>query len=292
MAVVENTLIVRSQSPLREAMHAFRQSWTGMLGIVILALIVIFTYIGPILYPVDPFDIVWAPMTPPGVAAVAPLGTDYLGRNILAGLIHGGSATLYVGIVAGIITITIGVLIGALAGFCRGAVDEILMRLTEFFQVVPALLFAMVLVALFTPTIYVIAFAIGFVSWPATARMARAEVLRIRELEYVNAARVVGARNRKIIWQVILPNAFAPLIGSATLTIGTAMLFEAALSFLGLGDPNVFSWGLMIGEGREYIFDSWWAVTFSGLMIFLAVLGFSLVGDGLNNAFDPKLRER
>ena len=284
--------IVQSQSPWREAIRAFRQSWAGMLGLFILILVILFTYVGPFLYHVDPFEIVWAPLTAPGESEQAPLGTDYLGRDILAGLIHGGSATLYVGLVAGIITITIGILVGAFAGFYRGAVDEILMRITEFFQVLPALLFAMVLVTLFTPTIYVVALAIGIVSWPTTARLTRAEFLRIRNLEYVNAARSIGARNRRIIWRVILPNALAPLIVAATLTVGIAILFEAGLSFLGLGDPNVFSWGLMIGAGREYILDGWWVVTFPGFMIFLTVLGFSLVGDGLNDAFNPKLRER
>ncbi|WP_340150861.1 ABC transporter permease [uncultured Sneathiella sp.] len=293
MAAVDNSIqIVQSQSPLREAVHAFRQSWAGMLGILILILVILFTFVGPVFYPVDPFEIVWAPLTPPGVAEQAPLGTDYLGRDILAGLVHGGSATLYVGLVAGLITITIGILVGAFAGFYRGFVDEFLMRVTEFFQVLPALLFAMVLVTLFSPTIYVIALAIGIVSWPTTARLTRAEFLRIRGLEYVNAARSIGARNQRIIWRVILPNALAPLIVAATLTVGIAILFEAGLSFLGLGDPNVFSWGLMIGAGREYILDGWWVVTLPGFMIFLTVLGFSLVGDGLNDAFNPKLRER
>ncbi|WP_339635408.1 ABC transporter permease [uncultured Sneathiella sp.] len=293
MAAVDNSIqIVQSQSPLREALRAFRQSWAGMLGILILILVILFTFAGPFFYPVDPFEIVWAPLTPPGTAEQAPLGTDYLGRDILAGLIHGGSATLYVGLAAGFITITIGILIGAFAGFYRGMVDELLMRVTEFFQVLPALLFAMVLVTLFSPTIYVIALAIGIVSWPTTARLTRAEFLRIRNLEYVNAARSIGARNQRIIWRVILPNALAPLIVAATLTIGIAILFEAGLSFLGLGDPNVFSWGLMIGAGREYILDGWWVVTLPGFMIFLTVLGFSLVGDGLNDAFNPKLRER
>lgn len=293
MAVIENSQeIVQSQSPWREAARAFRQSWAGMLGIFILILVILFTFVGPFFYPVDPFEIIWAPLTPPGVSERAPLGTDYLGRDILAGLIHGGPATLYVGLVAGIITITIGILVGAFAGFYRGLVDEVLMRITEFFQVLPALLFAMVLVTLFTPTIYVVSLAIGIVSWPTTARLTRAEFLRIRNLEYVNAARSIGAKNRRIIWRVILPNALAPLIVAATLTVGIAILFEAGLSFLGLGDPNMFSWGLMIGAGREYILDGWWVVTLPGVMIFLTVLGFSLVGDGLNDAFNPKLRER
>ncbi|MEP3247641.1 MAG: ABC transporter permease [Sneathiella sp.] len=292
MAVTDTPSLPKSQHPLIEAMRAFRQSWAGVFGLVLLLAVIFMALAGPYIYAVDPFEIVWAPLTPPGESEAAMLGTDYLGRDILAGLVHGGAATLYVGLSAGFITITIGILVGALAGFYGGAVDEALMRVTEFFQVLPALLFAMVLVTLFTPSIFVVSAAIGIVSWPTTARLTRAEFLRIRSLEYVKAARSIGAKNGRIIWRVILPNALAPLIVSATFTIGVAILFEAGLSFLGLGDPNAFSWGLMIGSGREHILDAWWTVTLPGIMIFLAVLGFSLVGDGLNDAFNPKLRER
>ncbi len=292
MAVTDTPSLPKSQHPLIEAMRAFRQSWAGVFGLILLLAVIFMALAGPYIYAVDPFEIVWAPLTPPGESEAALLGTDYLGRDILAGLVHGGAATLYVGLSAGFITITIGILVGALAGFYGGAVDEALMRVTEFFQVLPVLLFAMVLVTLFTPSIFVVSAAIGIVSWPTTARLTRAEFLRIRSLEYVKAARSIGARNGRIIWRVILPNALAPLIVSATFTIGVAILFEAGLSFLGLGDPNAFSWGLMIGSGREHILDAWWTVTLPGIMIFLAVLGFSLVGDGLNDAFNPKLRER
>ncbi len=292
MAVTDTPSLPKSQHPLIEAMRAFRQSWAGVFGLILLLAVIFMALAGPYIYAVDPFEIVWAPLTPPGESEAALLGTDYLGRDILAGLVHGGAATLYVGLSAGFITITIGTLVGALAGFYGGAVDEALMRVTEFFQVLPALLFAMVLVTLFTPSIFVVSAAIGIVSWPTTARLTRAEFLRIRSLEYVKAARSIGARNGRIIWRVILPNALAPLIVSATFTIGVAILFEAGLSFLGLGDPNAFSWGSMIGSGREHILDAWWTVTLPGVMIFLTVLGFSLVGDGLNDAFNPKLRER
>lgn len=292
MSASEIHSVPKSQHPLVEAARAFRQSWAGVLGLILLIAIIFMAFAGPHIYGVDPFEIVWAPLTPPGEAETAPFGTDYLGRDILAGLLHGGAATLYVGLSAGLITITIGILVGAFAGFYGGAVDEMLMRVTEFFQVLPALLFAMVLVTLFTPSIFVVSAAIGVVSWPTTARLTRAEFLKIRNLEYVKAARSIGAKNQRIIWRVILPNALAPLIVSATLTIGVAILFEAGLSFLGLGDPNAFSWGLMIGSGREHILDAWWTVTLPGVMIFITVLGFSLVGDGLNDAFNPKLRER
>ena len=281
-----------AESPAREAWRMFRRNIPALVGVFILAVIILLTLYGQFFYTGDAFDIVWAPHERPGVTPEFPLGTDYLGRDLVAGLLTGGGATLAVGATAAMITMIIGITFGALAGFYGGWVDNLLMRITEFFQVLRALLFAMVLVTLFSPSLFTIAMAIGVVSWPQTARLTRAEFLKIKELEYVTAARAIGAKNKRIIWKVILPNAMPPLIVSATLTIGVAILFEAGLSFLGLGDPNVMSWGLMIGAYREYILDAWWPVTFPGLAIFFTVFAVSLIGDGLNDAFNPKLRER
>ena len=281
-----------AESPAREAWRMFRRNIPALVGVFILAVIIMLTLYGQLFYTGDAFDVVWAPHERPGVTPEFPLGTDYLGRDLVAGLLTGGGATLAVGATAAMITMIIGITFGALAGFYGGWVDNLLMRITEFFQVLPALLFAMVLVTLFSPSLFTIAMAIGVVSWPQTARLTRAEFLKIKELEYVTAARAIGAKNKRIIWKVILPNAMPPLIVSATLTIGVAILFEAGLSFLGLGDPNVMSWGLMIGANREYILDAWWPVTFPGLAIFFTVFAVSLIGDGLNDAFNPKLRER
>ena len=281
-----------AESPAREAWRMFRRNIPALVGVFILAVIILLTLYGQLFYTGDAFDVVWAPHERPGVTPEFPLGTDYLGRDLVAGLLTGGGATLAVGATAAMITMIIGITFGALAGFYGGWVDNLLMRITEFFQVLPAILFAMVLVTLFSPSLFTIAMAIGVVSWPQTARLTRAEFLKIKELEYVTAARAIGAKNKRIIWKVILPNAMPPLIVSATLTIGVAILFEAGLSFLGLGDPNVMSWGLMIGANREYILDAWWPVTFPGLAIFFTVFAVSLIGDGLNDAFNPKLRER
>lgn len=283
---------LQAQSPAREAWRMFRRNIPALAGVAILSIIILATAYGTFLYGGDPFEIVWAPHEAPGVEPAFPLGTDYLGRNLVAGLLSGGGPTLAVGATAAAITMVIGITLGALAGYYGGWVDNLLMRVTEFFQVLPALLFAMVLVTLFSPSLATIAIAIGVVSWPQTARLTRAEFLRIKELEYVTAARAIGAGNGRIIWHLILPNAAPPLVVSATLTVGVAILFEAGLSFLGLGDPNVMSWGLMIGANREYILDAWWPVTFPGLAIFLTVFSVSLIGDGLNDAFNPKLRER
>lgn len=288
---IKSLAIPKPPSQSKEALKVFCRNPSAVFGFILLLIIILTSVFGPILMSVDPFEIIGPPMEPPG-SEFAILGTDYLGRDILNGLIYGGRATLLVGIVAAFLSVVIGIVVGALAGYYGGIVDEILMRITEFFQVLPSLLFAMVLVTLFSPTLWTISIAIGVVSWTNTARLARGEFLRLKRLDYILAERVIGAQSSRIIWKVILPNAIAPLIVSATLAIGTAILFEAGLSFLGLGDPNMMSWGLMIGNSRPYILIAWWAVTFPGIAIFLTVLAVSMIGDGLNDAFNPRLRER
>ncbi len=277
--------------PLSEAARMFARNPTAVAGLALLGLILAVSILGPLLIPGDPFEIVTAPLTPPG-SPDAWLGSDYLGRDVLTGLIHGGRATLLVGAVAALLSVLIGITVGALAGFYGGTVENVLMRATEFFQVLPTLLFAMVITTLFSPTLLSITLAIGVVSWPNTARLTRGEFLKFREVEFVRAERSIGAGNARLIWRVILPNVLPPLIVSATLAVGSAILFEAGLSFLGLGDPNLMSWGLIIGSNRQYVLAAWWAVTFPGLAIFLTVLAVSLVGDGLNDALNPRLRER
>lgn len=290
--ITEATAMPEATSPAKEAWRAFGKNKPAMAGTIMFAAILAFVFYGTFIFSGDPFDIVWAPFTPAFEETEFFFGTDYLGRSLMAGLLTGGGPTLAVGAAAALITVIIGIAVGAIAGFFGGWIDDLLMRITEFFQVLPALLFAMILVTLFSPSLVTIALAIGVVSWPQTARLTRAEFLKIRELEYVTAARAIGARNNRIMWKVILPNALPPLIVSATLTVGVAILFEAGLSFLGLGDPNTMSWGLMIGANREYILEAWWPVTFPGLFIFFTVFSISLIGDGINDAFNPKLRER
>ena len=282
---------IKAQSPLSEAWDMFKRNHAAMAGLVVLILIVFGAIFGPYLYPGQPFEMVWAPFSPPGVDGFL-LGTDYLGRDLLAQIIHGARVTLLIGLSAAIVTVVIGVTIGALAGFYRGMVEEALMRFTEFFQVLPTLLFSMVIVALFGASLPMITLAIGIVSWTAVARITRSEFLRIRELEYVMASRASGASGLKLMFRVILPNALPPIIVQSALMVGSAILFEAGLSFLGLTDPNVISWGQVIGSNRQYILESSFTVTIPGLAIFITVLAISLVGDGLNDALNPKLRQR
>ena len=283
--------LIESEHPFVEFLRMYVGNYAAVVGFIIFVAIILSAFLAPIIFPNDPFEIVWVPLSPPGTEGY-PLGTDNLGRDLLVGIAYGSRATLAVGGAAAAITLVIGLTIGSLAGYYRGWVDEVLMRITEFFQVLPPLLLAMVLVTLFSPTLTTVAIAIGVVSWTGVARLARAEFMRIRELEFIKAARSIGSRDRRIIWLVILPNALPPLIVNAALTVGVAILFEAALSFLGLSDPNIMSWGKLIGDNRDYLLDAPWTVTIPGVAIFLTVLAMSLIGDGLNDAFNPKLRER
>ena len=283
--------LIAARHPFIEAWQTFCRNHAAMTALGVLSLIILGAIFGPILYPIDPFDMVWSPFSPPGVDGFI-LGTDYLGRDLLAAIIHGARVSILIGLSAAFMSVFIGVTVGAIARFYRGWVEEVLMRITEFFQVLPTLLFSMVIVALFGSSLLIITFSIGIVSWTAVARITRSEYLRIRELEYVMASRASGSTDAKLIFKVILPNALPPIIVQAALMVGSAILFEAGLSFLGLTDPNVVSWGQVIGSNRQYILDASYTVTIPGIAIFVTVLCISLVGDGLNDALNPKLRQR
>ena len=277
--------------PVKEIFQTFFKSYSAVTGLVILIVIAVMGFIGPLFYPTDPFDMVWMPFSPPGADGFL-LGTDYLGRDILSQIINGARVSIAIGFSAALVSCFIGVGIGSFAGFYGGWVEETLMRITEFFQVLPTLLFAMVIVALFGSSVLSITLAIGAVSWASVARITRSEFLRIKELDFVLASRSSGSNNMALIFRVILPNAAAPIIVQSALLVGAAITFEAGLAFLGLSDPNVISWGQVIGSNRVYILDATYTVTFPGIAIFITVLAISLVGDGLNDALNPKLRSR
>ena len=277
--------------PVKEIFQTFFKSYSAVTGLVILIGIAVMGFIGPLFYPTDPFDMVWMPFSPPGADGFL-LGTDYLGRDILSQIINGARVSIAIGFSAALVSCFIGVGIGSFAGFYGGWVEETLMRITEFFQVLPTLLFAMVIVALFGSSVLSITLAIGAVSWASVARITRSEFLRIKELDFVLASRSSGSNNMALIFRVILPNAAAPITVQSALLVGAAITFEAGLAFLGLSDPNVISWGQVIGSNRVYILDATYTVTFPGIAIFITVLAISLVGDGLNDALNPKLRSR
>ena len=277
--------------PVKEIFLTFLKSYSAVTGLMILVGIAVMGFVGPLFYPTDPFDMVWMPFSPPGADGFL-LGTDYLGRDILSQIINGARVSIAIGFSAALVSCFIGVGIGSFAGFYGGWVEETLMRITEFFQVLPTLLFAMVIVALFGSSVLSITLAIGAVSWASVARITRSEFLRIKELDFVLASRASGSNNLALIFRVILPNAAAPIIVQSALLVGAAITFEAGLAFLGLSDPNVVSWGQVIGSNRIYILDATYTVTIPGIAIFITVLAISLVGDGLNDALNPKLRSR
>jgi peptide/nickel transport system permease protein len=261
---------------------------SGLTGLVILAIAVAVALVGPWLFPSSPWRMVQRPFLPPFTLATVPLGTDALGRDVFAGLIYGARVSLLVGLVSTVMALIVGVPLGAVAGYFGGRIDDALMRFTEFFQTIPSFALAIVLVAILQPSITSIVAAIAIVSWPPVARLVRGEVLSLRTREYVQAAIVTGQSHGWIIWREILPNALSPVIVLASLMVATAILLESSLSFLGLGDPNLISWGYMVGAGRTVIRQAWWITVFPGVAILVSVLGLNLIGEGLNDALNPR----
>jgi len=271
----------------------FAQNRGALVGLIILWAIIAMALLAPVLFPDSPWRMVQRPFLAPFEQPGFWLGTDTMGRNVASGLMHGAWVSLLIGLVSTMVALAIGVPIGALAGYYGGLVDDGLMRFTEFFQTIPNFALAIVLVAIMQPSVTSIVLAIAIVSWPPVARLVRAEFLSLRHREYVEAARLVGQSNLTIILRQILPNTLSPIIVLASLMVATAILLESALSFLGLGDPNVMSWGYMIGAARTVIRQAWWLSFFPGVAILLTVLALNLVGEGLDDALNPKLaRER
>lgn len=272
----------------RSFWRRFARNRPAVLGMAFLGFVVVLAIGAPLLFPGDPFRLVDQPFQRP--FSVRLLGTDSLGRDIAAGIAHGARTSLMVGLVATVVAVAIGTVLGALAGFYRGVVDNALMRVTEFFQTIPTFIFAIVLVAVLSPSKRSIIVAITVVSWPPIARLVRGECLALREREFVQASICLGVRDHAIICREILPHVLSPMIVAGSLMVATAILMEAALAFLGLGDPNAMSWGFMIGAGRSFLRNAWWLCTIPGIMILLTVLSINLVGEGLNDALNPRLR--
>lgn len=267
---------------------SFLRHPSGMLGLAILLAVIALAITAPLLYPGNPWDTVAAPFTPPRTDGML-LGSDSLGRDIAAGIAHGTRVSLMIGVVSTLVALLIGVVVGALSGYLGGRIGELLMRFTELFQTIPAFLLAILLVAILTPSIRTIVIAIAVVSWPQVARLTRGEFLALKEREFVQAARCQGESALALIVRHILPNALSPIIVTGSLAIATAILIESALSFMGLGDPNLMSWGFMIGAARTMIRTAWWMSVFPGVAILLTVLAINLVGEGLNDVLNPRI---
>jgi peptide/nickel transport system permease protein len=269
-------------------MRAFLGNPTFVVGAAILGFIVLLALFADLLFPDNPQDMVGSPLLWPGDDWEFPLGTDQLGRNVLAMLAHGARASLMVGISSAAIGLAIGMVVGAAAGFFGGRTDTLLMRLVELFQTTPTFLLVIVIVSISAPSLPTIAMAIGLAAWPTVARLVRAQFRSLRESDFVMAARSLGYSRLRIIVQEILPNALPPIIVAASVMIANAILTEAGLSFLNMRDPNVVSWGAMIGDGREQLRNAWFLTALPGAAIALAVLSLNLVGDGLNEILNPR----
>ena len=276
---------------LGEFVGTFLRNRGAAAGLVVLALVGLAAATADLMFPFSPWDMRGGPFMHPGEMDFL-LGSDSLGRDVAAGIAYGARVSLLIGAVSTAVAVLVGITLGAVAGYAGGMVDDAIMRFTEFFQTVPSFLLAVVLVAIFSPSLSSIVAAIAIVSWPPVARVIRAEFLSLRSREFVQAAEVLGRSRSAIVFCEILPNALSPIIVLASLMVASAVLLESGLSFLGLGDPNLISWGFMIGAGRSVIRIAWWMSVFPGLAIFLTVLALNLVGEGLSDALNPRLARR
>jgi len=304
----------RSASQWAVAWRRFKRSKTGVVGLIIVIAVVVMGIIGDFVapYPAFPNPKALTPFynnnvrTPPNSHYL--LGTDVLGTDVLSDILHGTKYALYVGIVVTAITMAIAIIVGAIAGYFGGWVDNVLMRITEVFLVFPSLLFILVFVRVLTLgagagssinflgisipiglTIVVLVLAVF--NWPGDARMIRGEFLRVRELEFVEAEKALGASNKRIIFRHILPNILSSIIVVASLTVAYAILMEAGVSFLGFGDVNTMTWGQILENNFSDARIVWWALLYPGLAILITVFGFNLLGDGLSDALNPRLRD-
>jgi ABC-type dipeptide/oligopeptide/nickel transport system permease subunit len=280
------------RSPLRLAVRRLLRSHTAVAGLGITAILVFVGLFAPWIAP-EHYSAIQgeAVREPPGTPGHL-LGTDELGRDTLSRLLYGASLSLRMGIGATLVAVLLGVVLGAVSGYAGGVVDAVLQRLTDTFMALPTLLLCIAVTAVFeSPPEWILFLVMGFVSWPTVARLVRGQILSLRESDYALAARSLGAGDARILFRHLLPNCMGPIIVLSTMLVASMILFEAGLSFLGLGvQPPFPSWGRMLSEGIKYHADSPWLSVFPGTCILLTVLGLNFFGDGLRDAFDPKMK--
>jgi peptide/nickel transport system permease protein len=273
---------------MRNFVHTFLGRPAGAVGLALLGFVCLMAALAPVLYPASPWDMSGIPFSRPGENGML-LGADTLGRDVASGILHGARVSLLIGIASALAAVGIGVLLGCVAGYAGGLVDMAIVRFTEIFQTIPSFVLAILMVAILTPSLGTIILAIALVSWPPLARLTRAQVMSVSQREFVQAARCQGQSTVSIVLRHVLPNAISPVIVAGSLTVAAAILIEAALSFMGLGDPNFMSWGYMIGSGRTVIRQAWWMSVFPGFAILLTVVAINLVGEALNDALNPRI---
>jgi peptide/nickel transport system permease protein len=292
LTVRRRRVVARGDSQWSIAVRQFRRNKLALAGLAIVVLLYLVALLAPLIAPHDPIaqqDIARTGFLSPRSGNW--LGTDRFGRDVLSRIIYGSRISLSIGFIATVISITIGTLFGALAGYFGGKIDTLIMRFTDVVLAFPRLVLLIMIVALFGPSITIIILVLGLTQWPGTTRIVRGDVLSLREREFIHAAQALGMGRTRIILRHLIPNVLAPVIVAATLGIGNTIVMEAGLSFLGLGvQPPTPTWGSMVAEGRDNLLGAWWVATFPGLTIVLVVLAFNLVGDGLRDALDPRLR--
>lgn len=269
---------------------SYRKNRGAVAGLIIIVFFLAVGLAAPIIAP-NPTKVGVGPrFTPPSWGF--PMGTDNLGRDMLQGVVSGARISLLVGFSAAGTSMIIGVIVGAVSGYVGGRVDSMLMRITEYFQIVPSFFLALIMVTLLGGSIWNVVIVISVLSWPRIARLIRAQFLSLKEKEFIEAARAVGESTVYIIFGEILINALPPAIVNSSLEVGRAIIVEAGLSFIGLGDPNKVSWGYLLRNAQEFLRSAWWMAVFPGVCIFLLVTALNLVGDGLNDVLNPRLKER
>jgi peptide/nickel transport system permease protein len=268
----------------------FRQNRLSVIGLVIVGIFTVAGLFAPWLAPHGPFELIGRRLTAPSLAYL--FGTDQLGRDLFSGVLYGTRTSLEVGFISTFLSLVLGVLIGAPAGFYGGRVDDLLMRFAEIFQVLPRFFLALVIVAMFGANLWGTIFVIGILSWAEIARLVRSEFLTLRERPFVMAAKAYDAGNFQIMFSEILPNALTAVVVAASLQVPSAIILEAGLSFIGAGDPNVMSWGRMLNNAQDYMRQAWWTAAFPGAAISLMAMGLALLADGINDFLNPRLRQK
>lgn len=275
----------------RRTLRAFMRNRGAVIGLVMLGLWVLAAVFAPLVSPYDPLDPVGPGRQPPSLEFL--FGTDLLGRDVLTRVIHGSRISLFLGFISVAIGLSLGMLMGLPAGYRGGWTDTVIMRATDAMLALPGLLLALVVIAALGPGLLNVMLAVGIGSVPLYARLVRGQCLSIRETEYIQAARVIGSSDLRIMLRHILPNLVGPVIVLCTLQMGSAILVGSSLSYLGMGaQPPTPEWGLMTAEGRAYLARQWWLSTFPGLAIFTFVIAVNLMGDGLRAALDPRAQKR
>lgn len=290
--------VTKKPSTLRRWARLLFQSKTGTVGFFIVMAVIVVAIFADIIAPHDPAqnnlgDLLRPPMWLDGGSATYILGTDNLGRDILSRILHGTRVSLLVGVFSVILAGIIGIVVGILAGYFGGFIDNVLMRIVDSFLAIPSILFILVVLAVFDPSIFVLIIVIGFTNWVTYARVVRGEVLSIKEREFVKASKSIGTKHTTIMVKHIFPNIVSSFIVISTLSVATTIILEASLSFLGLGiQPPDVSWGGMLTDGRNYLATNWWLATFPGIAITVTVLGIIFLGDWLRDVLDPRIKGR